>query len=309
MAKSADPELQRRAGAPYGASVSICVFAGADRGGTYKVFADMTSIACGAGASPIADGLDGGGPQSGSKMCIPDVESYEQAYPVLYLYRRLAKDSGGAGQFRGGVGLEAAWTPWGTDKFVGITNAAGWQIPVPGFAGGYPGGATEQRRVRGSTELIPASFDPAGGESIEAKAKDVQLRDGDIWYMRYPGGGGWGDPLDRDPALVVNDIRLGAVGNDAALAMYGVVLSASGYDLEATHKKRDALRAERLVGGASRRGRLSDGLARFGAYVSSRDEVELSETFDPKTGRTLDVGYTANAGANLTLPPAAHRIL
>jgi N-methylhydantoinase B len=318
MAASSDPVFKQRASAPYGASVSICVFAGVDNGGSFKVFADMTAIACGAGASPTSDGLDGGGPQSGSKMCIPDVESYEQAYPVLFNYRRLAKDSGGAGQYRGGVGLEAAWTPWGIGQFVGITNAAGWQIPVPGIAGGYPGGATELRRVRTAhNEPLPPSFDPEQGESIEAKAKDVRLQSGDIWYMRYPGGGGWGDPLDRDPALVVADIHLGAVSKDAAGTAYGVVLmsAAPGFDAKATEEKRRAMRSERLAsarktnGSVTRRARMSDALARNGAFVAPRDEVELVETFDPKTGRTQDVEYVANANARPSLPPADHRIV
>jgi len=318
MAASPDPELQKRACAPYAASVSVCVFAGADRDGIYKVFADMTSMACGAGASPIADGLDAGGPQSGSKMCIPDVESYEQAYPVLYLYRRLAQDSGGAGKYRGGVGLEAAWMPWGADELTGITNAAAWQIPVPGTAGGYPGGATELRRVRAtSNERIPAEFDPSRGEPVEAKATGIDLSEGDIWYMRYPGGGGWGDPLDRDPELVVKDLRMGAVSEAAAATAYGVVLcdTAIGYDLEATQRERRAIRSQRIAaaqpfnGGYVRRTRLSDGLARHGAYAAPRDEVELVETFEPETGRTRNVVYTAEVGAPVPFPRADRRIL
>ena len=91
MSASSDPELQQRACAPYGASVSLCVFAGLDDIGAYSVFADMSSISCGGGGSPITDGMDAAGPQAASLMRIPDVESYEAAYPVLFLYRRLAR--------------------------------------------------------------------------------------------------------------------------------------------------------------------------------------------------------------------------
>ena len=318
MSASTDPELQKRACAPYAASVSLCVFAGLDDGGTYSVFADMSSISCGGGGSPIVDGMDAAGPQAASLMRIPDVESYEAAYPVLFLYRRLAKDSGGAGLHRGGVGLEAAWTPWGADSLIGITNAAAWQIPVPGAQGGYPGGATEQRRIRGAAGgALPTTVDPSQGESIEAKAKDVVLRRGEIWYMRYPGGGGWGDPLDRDPDLVVHDVRIGSVSERAADAAYGVVLrdAARGYDAEATRRRRDEIRARRLLsaqlsgGPAIRRTRLADALAGHGAYASPRDDVELVETFVTETGRNRDVVYTAELGAAVTLPPAEHRVL
>jgi N-methylhydantoinase B len=318
MSASSDPELQKRACAPYGASVSLCVFAGLDDSGAYSVFADMSSISCGGGGSPIVDGMDAAGPQAASLMRIPDVESYEAAYPVLFLYRRLAKDSGGAGLHRGGVGLEAAWTPWGADSLIGITNAAAWQIPVPGAQGGYPGGATEQRRIRGAAGgTLPATVDPSQGDSIEAKAKDVVLRRGEIWYMRYPGGGGWGDPLDRDPDLVVHDVRIGAVSERAADGAYGVVLrdAAPGYDGEATRRRRDEVRAGRLLSAqhsgrlATRRTRLADALAGNGAYAFPRNDVELVEAFEIETGRSRDVVYTADLGAPLALPPADHRVL
>ena len=314
MSRSSDPEVRARACAPYAASVSICVFAGLDYSGTYKVFADMSAVGCGAGGSPLTDGLDAAGPQAASMMRVPDIETYEEAYPVLYLYRRLAKDSGGAGQHRGGTGLEVAWTPWGTDLLVGITNAAGWQIPVPGAAGGYPGGATEQRRLRGA-ELSP-SVDSSGGESIEAKSTNLDLRAGDVWHMRYPGGGGWGDPLDRDPALVVDDVRLGVVSLQAAGAVYGVILDEAGTDWrpEETRSARETLRKARLETasesehGPQRRRRLSDALGSHGAYVEPRDEVELVETFDTGTGRTVAVAYTAHTGAEV-FPPATYQVL
>ena len=312
MGGSSDPELRKRACAPYGASVSVSVFAGTDDAGAYKVFADMTSIGCGAGASPIADGLDAGGPQSGSKMCIPDVESYEQAYPVIYLYRRLARDSGGAGQFRGGVGLEAAWTPRGAERLVGITNAASWQIPVPGLAGGYPGGGTEQLLVQGTAnQPLPVGYDPRSGRTVEAKASGIALGRGDIWHARYPGGGGWGDPIAREPAAVVNDVRLGAVSAAAAMAVYGVVLgdTESGHDEAATAARRNAIRTERLAGragrsGPSRTSQLASGLAPAGAFVAPRDDVVLVETFDATTGASLDAAYVVTPGDCPSLPEA-----
>jgi N-methylhydantoinase B len=317
MSASSDPELQKRACAPYGASVSLCVFAGRDDRGEYSVFADMSSISCGGGGSPSVDGMDVAGPQAASLMRIPDVESYEAAYPVLFLYRRLAKDSGGAGLRRGGVGLEAAWTPWGAERLIGITNAAGWQVPVPGIQGGYPGGATEQRRIRAPAGVYAPEIDPSQGESIEAKAKDVVLRQGEIWYMRYPGGGGWGDPLDRDPGLVVRDILIGAVSKRAADEAYGVVLSdlAAGFDADATRVRRDEIRARRILsarhsaGLATRRTRLADALAGNGAYVAPRDDMQLVEAFDVATGRSRDVAYVADLSETLSLPPADHRVL
>jgi N-methylhydantoinase B len=325
MAASSDPELQQRACAPYAASVSLPVFAGSDDSGNYSVFADMSSISCGGGGSPVADGMDAAGPQAASLMRIPDVESYEAAYPVLYLYRRLARDSGGAGLHRGGTGLEAAWMPWGADHLIGVTNAAGWQVPVPGAQGGYPGGATEQRRVRLDTdEGLPPAIEPSLGDSIEAKAKDVSLGRREVWHMRYPGGGGWGDPLERDPLLVMDDIRLGTVSPAAAFAAYGVVLRDvvpgshdPGYDVVQTQQRRDALRARRLAsaqhhdtqsGQAIRSTRLADALAGNGAWVAPRNDLMLVETFAGDTGRAQAVVYAVQGGKGVALLPADHKV-
>lgn len=164
---------------------------------------------------------------------------------------------------------------------------------------------------------MPATIDPSQGDSIEAKAKDVVLRRGEIWCMRYPGGGGWGDPLDREPGHVVHDVRIGAVSEGAAEAAYGVVTrdAAPGYDAEATRRRRDEIRARRLVSAqhsgplATRRTRLADALAGSGAYAAPRNDVELVETFDIETGRSREVVYTRQADAQVSLPPAEHRVL
>jgi hypothetical protein len=159
--------------------------------------------------------------------------------------------------------------------------------------------------------------DPSQGDSIEAKAKDVALSRGEIWYMRYPGGGGWGDPTDRDPGLVVHDVRIGTVSDKAAEAAYGVVLhdAPPGYDAEATRRRREEIRARRLTsaqhsqGLAVRHTRLADALADNGAYAAPRNEVKLVETFDADTGRSRKVVYTADLASPVSLLPADHRVL
>jgi len=200
---------------------------------------------------------------------------------------------------------------------VGITNAAAWQIPVPGLAGGYTGGTSELGRVRSaSNEPIPATFDPGHGDAVEAKATGIKLGEGDIWYMRYPGGGGWGDPLEREPEQVANDVRLGAVSEEAAATAYGVVLCEAepGYDRDATQRRRLEMRTRRIATATRsgdvlvRRVRLFDGITANGAYVAPRDEVELVESFEPDSGRALDVVYFAET-RDSPLPNAERKIL
>jgi hypothetical protein len=116
---------------------------------------------------------------------------------------------------------------------------------------------------------------------------------------------------------VVHDVGIGAVSETAAEAAYGVVLcnAALGFDAGATRRRRDEIRARRLVsaqhsgGLAIRRTRLADALAGNGAYISPRDDVQLVEAFDTETGRSREVVYTAELGAPVSLPPAEHRAL
>ncbi|MBV9840952.1 MAG: hydantoinase B/oxoprolinase family protein [Sphingomonadaceae bacterium] len=303
MERSSDPELRTRACAPYSASASIAVFAGLDRGGTYHVFADMTALATGGGASPVRDGLDAGACQAGTSLRMPDVESYEQAYPVLFLWRALAPDSGGAGLRRGGVGLDAAWTLWGADEMTGITNAASWQIPVPGIAGGYPGGATKIEHVEagalasapGQGGALPTPAALPEGRSIAAKSNGIHLKQGDVWRQRYPGGAGWGDPLDRAAEDVVADVRMGAVTPAAARDAYGVVLTAEGNDAAATGALRTELRAARraAAAGDGRRRMLAEALAQNGAFAFPRADLELVERIDAETARSSTCATTS----------------
>ncbi len=121
-------------------------------------------------------------------------------------------------------------------------------------------------------------IDPSTGESIEAKARDIALNHDEVWYMRYPGGG-WGDSLDRDPKLVVQDVNLRTVSAESALSVYGVALrhDPPGYDEAATVRQRETIRAQRLAGGRSadghavRRSTLADALATHGASLLPAD--------------------------------------
>jgi N-methylhydantoinase B len=107
-------------------------------------------------------------------------------------------------------------------------------------------------------------IDPGGPHEreVDALADAEPVRAGEVIRIRTTGGGGWGDPLERDPALVVRDVRWCKVSREAALAEYGVVLTGSaddgpddlGHDATATDEARASARASREPGAFFDRG-------------------------------------------------------
>jgi N-methylhydantoinase B len=169
----------------------------------------------------------------------PNVETNEGFYPILYLYRRETKDSGGAGEFRGGMGATSCWIPYGTDgRPIQLVLATfGEAFPTAlGVDGGYPANTAMYKMARGAAVQewfargeIPGDIAEAGGELqyLPEKCETRQEPD-DVFEHTWSGGGGFGDPLDRDPEKVAADVRNDAVSPAAARDVYGVVLDGDG---------------------------------------------------------------------------------
>ena len=213
----------------------------------------------GAGARSFADGFDHGGTITSFASSMGNVESAEWKLPVLYAYRRRLADSGGAGARRGGLTAEVALMPYGTDALVlKSTNTAGTdQTNAHGIDGGYPGAGSQVSLVHGAglRAMIAAGALPAdragfGGrfECLPSKAEGVLGPDDALVF--YPaGGGGYGDPLDRDPLAVAADVAEDDVSRAGARAQYGVVIGEDGaLDPAATESLRAALREARAGG-------------------------------------------------------------
>jgi N-methylhydantoinase B len=221
----------------------------------YSAFINMAHGAMdGNGARIDRDGVDSGG----SYMSCPNVEWMELQYPLLYLFRRHAMDSTGAGKFRGGVGVESAHTlhdaPEGKIRGVAY-GVAGLENSGHGMFGGYPGAPSimvlkEKTKV---DELMannrpPTDIASLGGHDKILPYCNFELNEKDVLYMRVASGGGYGDPLERDPQLVQKDVVNGLVSRDAARGIYGVVLdkSTGSVDFAATDELRTALRESEL---------------------------------------------------------------
>jgi N-methylhydantoinase B len=234
------------------------VIAGLDQRGEQPVpFLNiiMEPMAGGYGARPHADGIDTGGLFCIPMGRIPDVEMTEFLYPVLTLWRREEPDSGGPGRHRGGVGASVAITPHGTSVPMGLVLASAGKAVAQnaGLSGGHPGNSgldVVARRSRVADLLasghLPATLAEVGDTlEIGQNYASSYLAPGEVLAMTWQGGGGYGDPLHRDPAAVASDLREEKITADAAREVYGVVLDAGAVDGAATTAERDRRRAAR----------------------------------------------------------------
>jgi N-methylhydantoinase B len=217
--------------------------------GVYGAAADGTPylmrevLGGGSGGRPYADGED-------TIHVVPDsrnipAEFAEARWPFVVERLGLAVDSGGPGEHRGGLGYDKHIRMLRDAHYMSIADrsilscwgvnggAAGRPFRVTIDPGGPkdhsdPGGARGQgeREMDGLTDAEP-------------------VRAGEIIRIRTTGGGGWGDPLDRDPHAVAGDVRDGKVSIAGAHDDYGVVLAGAEPDLAATAELRARLRAER----------------------------------------------------------------
>ena len=206
----------------------------------------MDPLAAGSGAFATKDGIDAGGPITSPVSCIADVERNEQVVPLFYLHRKLTPDTGGAGKFRGGVSAEVALTLGGIEKAMALIMTHGVESPnTAGLAGGWPGSTVVQSMGWGAIDGgLPN--DSGKWERFGPKPGLMPMTNRDVYSVIWQGGGGWGDPLEREAADVARDVASGAVSVENARELYGVVVNGSGADAAATERQREAIRKARV---------------------------------------------------------------
>lgn len=155
-------------------------------------------------------------------------ELLETRMPILKRRHELRRDSGGAGEFRGGLGATAEYVLRGPGQAVSICEKSK-ASKVRGIAGGHDAPDANSVVVFPGTER----------EMRLGKRSDMTITPGDVVISNPAGGGGYGDPLRRDPAAVAWDVRNDYVSREAARTLYGVVLTEDGaVDEEATARAR-----------------------------------------------------------------------
>jgi N-methylhydantoinase B len=234
------------------------IFRGIDQWGERYGYLLIDPIGGAIGAFSTQDGISTGG-QSRTPICkLPNIEHTEQTFPLLFLYRKEVPDSGGPGRWRGGLSAESCFIPHNTDKVVQDTLSSGNAIPTStGMMGGYPGTTNIYRFLRDSDILARLArremiddITQADGEvvTLGLRQENFSQAPADIYAVVWTAAGGFGDPMERDPALVFEDWRNGAVTLGSARDIYGVVIDAAAARLDeaATRALRAATRRARV---------------------------------------------------------------
>jgi N-methylhydantoinase B len=156
----------------------------------------------------------------------PNIESNEVQYPHITLHHEMDGDTAGAGEFRGGSGMKYAFEI--TAEAGDVVNFGdGIKFAPYGLRGGHSGSLNRSIFVHEGAEIVM--------ESKEAPRHAVK---GDRIYLNTSSGGGWGDPLKRDPQKVLADVLDEIISTETAENTYGVVIKDGTIDWEATGERR-----------------------------------------------------------------------
>jgi N-methylhydantoinase B len=166
-------------------------------------------------------------------VTLESIENAEQNYPILVHQYELATDTGGAGRWRGGPGVRIELGPREDEMTAAYCNMQ-TAYPPQGIVGGDDGTTTEvhKRTQDGELEELPGMGYPV----FEA---------GETLVSTMCGGGGYGDPTERDPEAVKRDVEAGLVSPEAARDSYGVVIEPAESGISLDEEKTRTLREER----------------------------------------------------------------
>jgi len=253
----ATKEFRKDAVSGTGGVCSAPVLHGIDKAGGFYATPVMDAVAGGMGAQCYRDGEDACTYQYTPRPLAANLESMEEIFPWLCLFRKEATDTGGPGKFRGGVTNVMARIPYETNRVNILSNLCGTESRITlGFAGGYPAPNTQEIVIRNSSvmEEFKSGQMPSTLEEIDGRRETIPayvptaLSPTDVVVLYQAGGGGYGDPIDRDPKLVARDVKLGYVSVEAAKKVYGVVINPQNFEIDGagTKKQRQAIANERL---------------------------------------------------------------
>ncbi len=195
---------------------------------TGKGYVQYEILGGGAGARASKDGTSGTSVNQSNAKIAP-IEIVESEFPTRVEKFELIRDSGGAGKFRGGLGIRREYVNLEDARF-SIRSTKHVIAPNGAAHGG-----------KGRTGDIIVNPGLAEEKRLPTRYADYPLKGGDRFRLDTPGGGGLGNPFERDPAMVLSDIREGYLSVEAASRDYGVVIVGDAVDPAATSVKRTEL--------------------------------------------------------------------
>jgi N-methylhydantoinase B len=221
---------------------TLAIFAGEARDGEPFIYYELVVGTW--GALPVKDGNDGLCNPCATAANIP-VEVAESEFPIMIERYGFVPDTGGPGRYRGGLAIERVWRTLASATSLQVRSDRQNHSPY-GLHGGSDGSRSANLLSDGGAWR---AFPPMFSAVVDS---------GTIFHHKMPGGGGWGDPLERAPQLVADDVADNKVSVESARDQYGVVLYTDGaVDARAT----DDLRA---------------------ALAESRNESDFTESHDPR---------------------------
>jgi N-methylhydantoinase B len=250
---------ERMPAAPAGSSSIVNVMTHDDRTGDAMIAA-INPVVGGGGGMPHGDGTDGSGADAAYLKNTP-IEITEAEVPIRFRHYGLASGSGGPGRWRGGLATKMEFEAFTPNTRITARNRDRCRFRAWGILGGGPG---EPSRM----VLNPGRPD----ERVLNNVDTFSANPGDVISITSPGGGGRGDPLEREPARVLRDVVCSYVSPESAEADYGVVIRDGAVDEAAT----EALRA-------SRRGNAPVGHFRFGTEREAFERVWDRGAYDAMT--------------------------
>lgn len=255
LALSDDPVLRGRvAGQAQDGGLAVNLFGPNQYGGQSVIFYVDHFVGIGGGGQTVMDGQDSYACTCMTGSGLQDVETHEAMDPIHWLWRRVVPNSGGPGQFRGGLGMDQGFALRHVDQMGGAAFVEVAEAPPRGFGGGYPastGGIvniveTNLEELEAAGQQGDVTNINGDRQLMRSKVGHMVVNRNDVQHWFSGGGGGLGDPLLREAELVRRDVADGYVTTGHAAELYGVITDGDRVDVVATEAKRAQIRKDRL---------------------------------------------------------------